>query len=311
MPLKVDAPTPPPDVLPAEPDPPTAVTPRRRRTLSLAGVPLFQALDLGVWLLVLIFFGASALLGGGAIVPSLAGALAIIVIMFVVGAAVELVIESLRDVRGLGTLVGFITNGPEALCLTVGLISGDILFAASTPLGSNFMNPVMLIVAALLTGCFRTTLRTRPGYTLVCILLTATLAGSFFFIPERSYQVWMGIALPVTVILFWRRPPETAEAGADAGGLRRVWFLPSLAVLVLAGYLLDPAVSYTALQSHAPKGVIGFFVLSTLTSWPEFKSCLSLNRRRRYLCSVLNITVSNITNIWLALAGVGIHLLLR
>jgi cation:H+ antiporter len=51
-------------------------------------------------------------------------------------------------------------------------------------------------------------------------------------------------------------------------------------------------------------------VLSALTSWPEFKSCLSLFRRRRPLAAVLNITVSNVTNIWLAVLGVAVYLLM-
>jgi cation:H+ antiporter len=79
---------------------------------------------------------------------------------------------------------------------------------------------------------------------------------------------------------------------------------PAIVVLIAAGYFLDPVVSFASDQSHAPKGVIGFFVLATLSSWPEFKSCLALLNRKKYLAAILNITVSNITNIWLAIAGV-------
>jgi len=303
----VSFPSPPP--LPQAPPP---CLPPRRRALSLAGVPLFETLDLVAWCLVLLFFGTSALVGSGSLAQSLLGAGAIIMIMLIVGASVELVIESLRDVRGLGTLVGFITNGPEALCLVVGLIGGDILFAASTPLGSNYMNPIMLIAAATLTGCRRSVLRTRPLFTAICILATASLAAGFFCLDESGYPWWLATSLAVTLLLFVRRPADAAEkADEEGGGPGRKWFVPALAVLVLSGYLLDPAVSYAAAQSHAPKGVIGFCMLAMLTSWPEFKSCLALNRRRRYLSSVLNITVSNITNIWLAWLGVAIHLLTR
>ena len=291
--------------------PPAAPRPRRGPP-TLGGIPLFQPLDTAAWGLVLVFFGASALLGGGALGPSLLGAAAIIAVMFVVGASVELVIESLRDVHGLGTLVGFITNGPEALCLIVGLVGGDILFAASTPLGSNYMNPLMMVAAALLTGSGLATLRTSLRFTALCIGSTAALAGGFFLLPERAYPAWLATAAAVTLIAFLRRPREDAlETDEDEAPPSRRWFPPALATLVLAGYLLDPAVSYTAAQSHAPKGVIGFFVLATLTSWPEFKSCLALYRRRRVLSSVLNITVSNITNIWLAMLGVLIHLATR
>jgi cation:H+ antiporter len=311
--MSIDLPSRPADVPLTPPPPRPAPTRRPRLCFAVGGVQLFEPLDIIAWVFVLVFFSGSSLLRGGHLPPSLLGALEIVVIMFFVGASIEVIIEALRNVRGLGTLVGFITNGPEALCLVVGLIAGDILFAASTPLGSNFMNPVMLLLAAACTGCFRETLRTHPGYTVVCIVLTASLACGFFFIPAAWYPAWMALALLVTVVLFRRRPPEPSvgEEGGDDGGLGRIWFLPAFAVLVGAGYLLDPAVSFAAAHAHAPKGVIGFFVLSTLTSWPEFKSCLALNRRRRCLGSVLNITVSNITNIWLAWLGVAVYLLAR
>ncbi|MFO7652915.1 MAG: sodium:proton exchanger [Candidatus Krumholzibacteriia bacterium] len=294
------------------PTPPLRVPLHRRLRVEVGGVQIFEFLDLSAWVLVLAFFLGSAALNDGKPGASLGGAVAIIAVMLVVSAAIEVIIASLSDAKGLGTLVGFITNGPEALCLIVGLLAGDVLFAASTPLGSNVMNPVMLISAALLAGVLVPVLRTHPRYTIVCVGVTAGLATSFFFIPAAWRLLWLGAAVTATVMLFLRRPPEPArnDAGDDAG-VPRSWFLPAFLVLVGAGYLLDPVVSSTAAHSQAPKGVIGFFVLSTLTSWPEFKSCLALNRRRRYLASVLNITVSNITNIWLAALGVAIHLAMR
>ena len=54
------------------------------------------------------------------------------------------------------------------------------------------------------------------------------------------------------------------------------WLMPAILILTVSGYYLDPIVSFAAHHSHAPKGVIGFIVLATLTSWPEFKSCLAL-----------------------------------
>ena len=83
------------------------------------------------------------------------------------------------------------------------------------------------------------------------------------------------------------------------------YFLPLVVIILLiTGYLLDPIVSYTADASMAPKGVIGFLVLATLTSWPEFISVLGLLKRNRLNDCFTNILVSNITNIWLAIIGV-------
>jgi len=275
---------------------------RRIRAMS------FGLTDIVIFTLVLVFFTCAAIIGGGNLKLSFLGAISLVVLMFLVGIAVEAIIEAIKNLKGLGTLAGFITNGPEALCLVVGLAAGDILFAASTPLGSNVMNPFMLFVAALITGTFAITARTNPGYSLTCIVLTAALAVSFPFISETFYLVWLGAGILITIPLFAKRPPEPDEK-RQSNELSKLWLFPALLLLVAAGYVLDPVVSFTAEQSHAPKGVIGFFVLATLTSWPEFKSTLGLLRRGKPLAAILNITVSNITNIWLAVIGIIIHLL--
>ncbi len=75
----------------------------------------------------------------GNFLASSGAALRVVLVMVVIGISIEVIIESLKGVKGLGTITGFITNGPELVCLIVGLVAGDILFAASTPLGSNFM----------------------------------------------------------------------------------------------------------------------------------------------------------------------------
>jgi cation:H+ antiporter len=87
--------------------------------------------------------------------------------------------------------------------------------------------------------------------------------------------------------------------------------VPAVLVLVMAGAYLDPVVTMTAEASRAPKGLIGFVVLAALTSWPEFRSCLTLLRRGRATSAVLNITVSNVTNLWLAVIGVMVFQLLN
>ncbi len=286
------------------------VNPDQSRGVSLGNIPLFQRTDMAVWLLVLMFFGGSAVLCGGDVPRSILGALSIIVVMFFVSVSIEVVIEILKNVRGLGTLVGFITNGPELLCLVVGLLVGDLLFAASTPLGSNVMNPIMLLASAAITGSFLIMARTYPRYTWVTVGVTASFAVGFFLLPAALYPFWLAAVLFVTAVLFSRRPADDSGEEEAEDGLRRIWFLPAMLVLLVAGYLLDPAVSFAAECARAPKGVIGFFVLATLTSWPEFKSCLVLFRRKRPVSAILNITVSNITNLWLAALGIVVALLL-
>ncbi len=130
-------------------------------------------------------FCGSAILFGGNLDLSFIGAGEIIIEMLLINISIEIIIETSKKVRGIGTLIGFITNGPEALCLIIGLLVGDILFAASIPLGSNFMNPVLLLIAA--TICHKTidVVRINPIYIIICIILTAIIAASFYLIPKN------------------------------------------------------------------------------------------------------------------------------
>ncbi|MBC8439987.1 MAG: sodium:proton exchanger [Deltaproteobacteria bacterium] len=265
-------------------------------------------LDMIIWILVVVFFCGSALIFNGNLNQSFIAAGGIVLVMILIALSVEVIIETLKDVKGIGTITGFITNGPELVCLIVGLVVGDVLFAASTPLGSNFINPILLLMAALVCGVFLKTLQTNWRYSLTCILLTAGLAISFFFIPAQFYAYWSLTGLIATLVLFFNRPLEKAiEKSMEEEVIAKWNIIPASIVLIVAGYFLDPVVSFASEQSQAPKGVIGFFVLATLTSWPEFKSCLALLNRKKYQAAILNITVSNITNIWLAIAGVATY----
>ena len=265
-------------------------------------------LDMICWILVVTFFCGCSLIFNGNFNQSFIAAGGVVLVMILIGLSIEVIIETLKDIKGLGTITGFITNGPELVCLIVGLVVGDVLFAASTPLGSNFMNPILLVTAALVCRVFVRTLQTNWKYSVTCICLTAGLAVSFYIIPVEYHVYWVLTALIITGVLFMKRPPEEAEESIEEEVIAKWCIVPAIAVLITAGYFLDPVVSFASEQSHAPKGVIGFFVLATLSSWPEFKCCLALLNRRKYLAAILNITVSNITNIWLAVAGVATYI---
>ena len=266
-------------------------------------------LDLAIWVLVLAFFCGSALLFGGDINLAFIGASGVIFEMVLIALAIEIIIECLKKNKGIGTITGFITNGPEAVCLLVGLIVGDIIFAASTPLGSNFMNPILLAIAALICRQLLQTFSTNRFYTVTTLTFTAFLAALFFLIPQSLYPVWLLAVLAVSIPLFFMRPREQDNGSDDDYSFNPTfWLLPATAILMITGYFLDPVVTFAATHSQAPKGVIGFVVLSTLTSWPEFKSCLVLLGRGNRLAAILNITVSNITNIWLAGIGIAAYL---
>lgn len=267
-----------------------------------------SSVDVVAWVVSVLFFVGSALLFDGDVAPAALGAVGVVVVMFLVGTSIEVLIETLKNIPRIGTITGFLTNGPEALVLVVGLLSEDILFAASTPLGSNFMNPLLLIIAALLMRHFLMVWRVAPRYLALTVFLTASIAGGFYLISAQAYPIWVATALVVSVVLFALRPKEEVKEEEEELAVSKYWLIPSVAILMAAGYFLDPVVAFASEASQAPKGVIGFVVLSTLTSWPEFKSCLALLRRNMAVASVLNIVVSNITNLWLAVGGVVVFL---
>lgn len=240
------------------------------------------------------------------------GAAGIILNMLCIGFAIEILIECLKNSKSIGTLTGFITNGPEAVCLLVGLLIGDIIFAASTPLGSNFINPILLFIAAIICKQVTQTFVTSKVYTAVTIACTATFAGTFFLLDPSQYIFWLLACIPTTLILFFIRPKEDViQDREDHSFNPSLWLIPAIIGLTVSGYCLDPVVSFAAKHSQAPKGVIGFIVLATLTSWPEFKSCLVLFARDKPLAAILNITVSNITNIWLAAVGIATSIFVK
>ena len=62
------------------------------------------------------FCGSSLLFGGNLQFPFL-GASGVIIEMLFIGMFIEIIIDCLKHTKGIGTITGFITNVPEALCL--------------------------------------------------------------------------------------------------------------------------------------------------------------------------------------------------
>jgi len=270
-----------------------------------------QKLDITIWIVTVLFFIVSAIILGGNITGSIIGALGIIVLMFFVWLSIELILAALSHMKWLWAITGFITNGPEALVLIVGLITGNVLFAASTPLGSNVMNPILLILALVVTWTLFTLKNFKYKlFFILSFILTAIFAVGFFFIPESYYLGWVILAGISSIILF-RKKFDHEEVSEQSNNVSKLFLPAGVIILLIAGYFLDPIVWYTAEASKSPKWIIGFLVLATLTSWPEFKSVLSLLSKWKILDGFVNIFVSNITNIWLAATGIIIWLLTK
>ncbi len=271
-----------------------------------------QKLDFFVWWLTLLFFVGSSLILGWDIINSLIWALWIVVLMFFVWLSIELILAALRWVKWLWKITGFITNWPEALVLIVGLISWDVLFAASTPLGSNFMNPILLLTALIITGYIAKLQNFKYlKFFLFWFLVSAVIAVLFFLLPQSFYIYWIILALIVWILLFMKRIEVEHSEEESEEKVSKLYLPIWIIILLTSWYFLDPVVNFTADASLAPKWIIWFLVLATLTSWPEFKSVLSLLKRSKLTDAFENILVSNITNLLLAVIWVTIWLFIK
>ena len=277
--------------------------------------PDLDRMDVVAWALVLLFFIGSAAAFGGNLTQATLGACAIIVLMVLVAHGIGLIIGVLKQHPRMGELTGYITNGPEALVMIVGLIHGKLDVAMGVPLGSNFANPVLFTVAMLLTGYGLHLFRRGMLRTLMLFGVTATMAALFFQLDTTSDRwIWLGATLAISVMCYFLKgtesPQDSGHAEDDTPALPPLYLLPALGMLLGAGYFLDPAVSFTAQHSRVPEGTISFCVLSFITSWPEFRTALGLLKLKREAAAVMNIVVSNITNLWLAVLGMLLFLLL-
>ena len=271
-----------------------------------------QKLDFVIWWITLVFFIGSALLLWWDVNLSFTWASWIIVLMFLVWFSIELILAALKNVKWVGKITWFITNWPEALVLIVWLIAWNVLFAASTPLWSNLMNPILLFTAILITWYL---LKLKNfNYKLFFITwftITAIFAIIFFQIPENFYLYWIIISFLVSIYLFTRKFENDEDIEEESEPVSKLYLPLWLWILMISWYFLDPVVDFTAEASMAPKWVIWFLVLATLTSWPEFKSVLALLKRKKTLDAFENILVSNITNLWLAIIWVGIWMMMK
>ncbi len=264
-------------------------------------------LDVFIWGFVFCFFLYFSEKSGGDVIQTILASLGVVVVMTVIGVCIEIIIDVFQNIKGLGTFLGFLTNGPEMVVLLVGIIANDPLFGVSTPLGSSVINPLMLILAALATGMLIKLLKAKSVYGMLCVLFTAFIALVFYLTPVEFYPLWLIVATIGTVVFFFLRPKELKNED-NFSDIPRWVVVPAIIGLIVAGYYLDPVVEFAGEVSGAPKNTVGFLVLAALSSWPEFKSCVVLFKKKMILAASNNIFVSNITNIWLATAGVLFYL---
>ena len=271
-----------------------------------------QKLDFVIWGITLIFFIGSAFFLGWNINESFSWASWIIVLMFLIWFSIELILSALKNVKWVWKITWFITNWPEALVLIVGLISWNILFAASTPLGSNVMNPILLFTALIITWIlFKLKEFQYKKFFTISFIITSILAVLFFKISENYYLYWLITSFIVSVYLFTRKFEHNEENQEITEKVSKLYLPLWLVILLISWYFLDPVVNFTAESSKAPKWLIWFLVLATLTSWPEFKSILGLLKRNKIQDVFINILVSNITNLWLAIIWVLIWMIIK
>jgi cation:H+ antiporter len=276
------------------------------QTKSIIGLDRYDVIS---WIIVILFFLTSSLIFHGNTTNSLLGASGIIVLMLIISISITILLDIMKNYPKVGEIAGYITNGPEALCLIVGLVHSKIVFAVSVPLGSNFANSILLIFAGIIAGRFSKVISTEWKRTWSTILLTMMMAGGFFWKSSTLFRLeWVIVSLILSIVLYIIKPDEYNYGKEKDGVTSRYWMIPAILSLIAAGYFLDPLVSFTAKNSLVPEGLIGFVALSFMTSWPEFRSTLSLITMQKFRSAIIHIVVSNITNLWLAITGTIIYL---
>ena len=142
-------------------------------------------------------------------------------------------------------------------------------------------------------------------------MITAILAISFFNIQESYYVYWIILSFIISLWLFFKKYNHQEDVEDEQVIENKIYLPLGIIILLISWFFLDPIVNFTAEASKSPKWLIWFLVLATLTSWPEFKSVLALLKRKKTLDAFINILVSNITNLWLAIIWVTIWLFMQ
>jgi cation:H+ antiporter len=270
-----------------------------------------SGLDFASWLLVILFFGIATIVFHGVLSGTLLGAFGIVLLMLVITLSINTILDVMRNHPRAGEMAGYITNGPEALCVLVGLFSHKLMFAVSVPIGSNFVNPLLLVLAIYLGRRSSELFQPKALLAGLTLLLTVVAAGLFYLGNTVEYRWgWAILALGASLLFYHMREHEDEPEEEEIAVEHPILLIPAIMLLVAAGYFLDPLVSFTAAESKLPEGIIGFLVLSFLSSWPEFRSSIALIQRDRLRSAFVNIYISNITNLWLAIAGTIIFLLM-
>lgn len=129
----------------------------------------------------------------------------------------------------------------------------------------------------------------------------------FMKLPEEYYWIWLVVTLIVSIVIYVKRPEDNGKS--EPSTLTKTSLFIGIGMVLLGGFFLDKSVDFVATASMMPKVGIGLFILSGLTSWPEFKSAKTLFMEGRVTAALLNIVVSNVTNLWLAGGGVFYHII--
>ena len=269
-----------------------------------------QKIDYIIWLLTLMFFLWSAIILWWDISNSFLWASWIIVLMFLIWFSIELILDGLKNFKWVWKITWLITNWPETLVLIVWLIKWNMLFAASTPLWSNVVNPILLLIWIWITWHFLQLKSFKyKKFFRIWFILTALFSVIFFQISESYYIYWILISFLISVYLLNRKFKEK-KIVSKIENVNKLYLPFWITMLIISWFFLDPIVNFTAEASLAPKWLIWFLVLSTLTSWSEFKSVIGLLKRNMMLDAFENILISNITNLWLAIIWVIVWMII-
>lgn len=247
--------------------------------------------------LIALYFGAEALVKGGA------------------GLALRLGLTPL--VIGL-TVIAFGTSSPEMVVSAQAALSGNGAIAIGNVIGSNICNIALILGACALISPLRAEVQVVRRE--VPIMIGATVLGLIFLIDGRVAR-WEGAVLLATLIGYTvvtvrQARAETASGAstefADELGQGKSWGLGAsavgviggLAVLVLGSHLFVRGAVSLAESWGMSQVAIGLTIVAVGTSMPELATSLLAALRKQGDVAIGNVVGSNIFNV-LGILGIA------
>jgi len=242
--------------------------------------------------LLLIIFGADALVDGASVIARKLG-----ISEFVIGL----------------TIVGFGTSCPELVVSLNGAFQGISDIALGNVVGSNIFNTLLILGITALMRPIAITQNNRKRDIPIAVLATVTLLV-FGFIGHEISRFEAIVMLFLFAAYLWscfkfdkadtndKAETETPEPITKGGVVKAILFVAGgLAGLIFGGDLFVKSATEIAHKLGVSEKIIAITLLAGGTSFPELATCIVAAAKHKDQLALGNILGSNVFNILLIL----------